>query len=193
MKKLKTWQIVLLVIFYPIGICVWIYRSWKKKKIIRDREEAAAAKAEAKSREEAARKAETEARYKAYKDSHEELTFKVVGVTFSNPDGTKRQALLDKLLRRKPPFAEKKDDDGIEITIERGEYEGEPAFSVYANGYQLGNIGREDIPFFVKRWYDFERVTNGSIYGGGTDDEGHAINYGLRIDCLFKKQPQANN
>lgn len=25
MKKLKTWQIVLLVIFYPIGICVWIY------------------------------------------------------------------------------------------------------------------------------------------------------------------------
>lgn len=27
MKKLKTWQIVLLVIFYPVGICVWIYRA----------------------------------------------------------------------------------------------------------------------------------------------------------------------
>ena len=26
MKKLKTWQIVLLVIFYPVGICVLIYR-----------------------------------------------------------------------------------------------------------------------------------------------------------------------
>ena len=33
MKKLKTWQIVLLVIFYPIGICVWIYRVWKKNKL----------------------------------------------------------------------------------------------------------------------------------------------------------------
>ena len=35
MKKLKTWQIVLLVIFYPIGICVWIYRVWKKNKLTR--------------------------------------------------------------------------------------------------------------------------------------------------------------
>lgn len=33
MKKLKVWQIVLLVIFYPVGICVLIYRLWKKKKI----------------------------------------------------------------------------------------------------------------------------------------------------------------
>lgn len=48
MKKLKTWQIVLLVIFYPIGICVWIYRVWKKNKLKRDAAAAAAARREAK-------------------------------------------------------------------------------------------------------------------------------------------------
>ena len=37
MKKLKTWQIVLLVIFYPIGICVWIYRIRKKIQIKKDK------------------------------------------------------------------------------------------------------------------------------------------------------------
>ena len=47
MKKLKTWQIVLLVIFYPIGICVWIYRVWKKNKLKRDAAAAAAARREA--------------------------------------------------------------------------------------------------------------------------------------------------
>ena len=55
MKKLKTWQIVLLVIFYPIGICVWIYRVWKKDKLKRDAAAAAAARREAKEREDAAR------------------------------------------------------------------------------------------------------------------------------------------
>ena len=44
MKKLKTWQIVLLVIFYPIGICVWIYRVWKKNKLKRDAAAAPAGK-----------------------------------------------------------------------------------------------------------------------------------------------------
>lgn len=44
MKKLKTWQIVLLVIFYPIGICVWIYRVWKKDKLKRDAAAAASAR-----------------------------------------------------------------------------------------------------------------------------------------------------
>jgi len=47
MKKLKTWQIVLLVIFYPIGICVWIYRVWKKNKLKRDAATAAVARREA--------------------------------------------------------------------------------------------------------------------------------------------------
>ena len=83
MKKLKTWQIVLLVIFYPIGICVWIYRVWKKNKLKRDAATAAVARREAKEREDAAR---LEA-WRAERAARETLKFKVVGVTFKNEDG----------------------------------------------------------------------------------------------------------
>ena len=40
MKKLKTWQVVLLVIFYPVGICVLIYRLWKKNELKKEAAEA---------------------------------------------------------------------------------------------------------------------------------------------------------
>ena len=43
MKKLKTWQIILLVIFYPVGICVWIYRAFKRSQLKKAREEEQAA------------------------------------------------------------------------------------------------------------------------------------------------------
>jgi len=32
MKKLKAWQVILLIIFYPVGIAYLIYRICKKKK-----------------------------------------------------------------------------------------------------------------------------------------------------------------
>lgn len=141
MKKLKTWQIVLLVIFYPIGICVWIYRVWKKNKLKRDAATAAVARREAKEREDAAR---LEA-WRAERAARETLKFKVVGVTFKNEDGKSRQTLLRKL-----------------------------------------HFG--DVPFFVRRWSDFVGVTSAEVYGGGTDDEGHSINYGMKINCEFRKQ-----
>ena len=62
MKKLKTWQFILLVIFYPIGICVLIYRIWKKNKLKQERESAALARQEAKEREEAEKQAAEERR-----------------------------------------------------------------------------------------------------------------------------------
>lgn len=180
-EKLKTWQIVLLVIFYPIGICVWIYRVWKKNKLKRDAAAAAAARREAKEREDAAR---LEA-WRAERAARETLKFKVVGVTFKNEDGKSRQTLLRKLHFGDAPF---NSDEGVDITIERGEYQGEPAFSVFAEGHQVGNISKDDVPFFVRRWSDFVGVTSAEVYGGGTDDEGHSINYGMKINCEFRKQ-----
>lgn len=71
MKKLKTWQFVLLIIFYPVGIIyfiVWLCKrnktptvSIEQRNIIRD------------------------------------MHSKVVGVTFGNDDGTSRQAYIEKL------------------------------------------------------------------------------------------------
>ena len=54
MRKLKTWEIVLLVIFYPVGICVLIYRLWKKSKLKREAEEAQRTAAEERERRAAA-------------------------------------------------------------------------------------------------------------------------------------------
>lgn len=181
MKKLKTWQIVLLVIFYPVGICVWIYRVWKKSSLKREREVAERARLEAQEREKAAR----EAAWAAERAARETLTFKVVGVTFKNADGGNRQTVLRKLQHGDAPF---NSDEGVDITIERGAYQGEPAFSVFAEGHQVGNISKDDVPFFVRRWSDFVGVTSAEVYGGGTDDEGHSINYGMKINCEFRKQ-----
>ncbi len=33
MKKLKTWQLVLLIIFYPVGICYFIFWLYKRSKL----------------------------------------------------------------------------------------------------------------------------------------------------------------
>ena len=54
MRKLKTWEIVLLVIFYPVGICVLIYRLVKKGKLKREAEEAQRTAAEDRERRAAA-------------------------------------------------------------------------------------------------------------------------------------------
>lgn len=187
MKPLKPWQIVLLVIFYPVGVCVLIYRLAKKSKLKREaearaaeREAQARARAEEKVRQEEERRARVEAEIAAqYKRD-----YNVVGVTFNNPDGKSRQSILQKMYFNKPPFNK---PDGYEITIERADFDGAPAYCVFADGLQIGNIGKEDIPYFREHYPDFIRVDGASIRGGGTDDEGKVLNYGIEIHCLYRK------
>ena len=72
MKKLKPWQIVLLIIFYPVGIVyfiVWLCRR-KKNRQPAVKFDAAAAQIE--------------------RDFHT----KVVGVSFNNKDGSSRQDII---------------------------------------------------------------------------------------------------
>ena len=174
MKKLKTWQIVLLVIFYPIGICVWIYRVWKKKRIKKENDAAKIARAEATARDLEQRR--------SVSPDFELKTFKVVGVTFKNADRKSRQTILRRIRFNDEPF-----DSVVDVTIERGEYDGMPAFHVFANGLQVGNISRDDIPYFLNRWSCFNGVYNATVIGGGTDSNGNSINYGMTITCAFKK------
>lgn len=74
MKKLKTWQIVLMIIIYPVGIAYLIYRLCKKNK----------AKADPNVAYFDASKATV------LRDFHT----KVAGVTFKNDDGTSRQDII---------------------------------------------------------------------------------------------------
>lgn len=184
MKKLKKWQIVLLVIFYPVGLCVLFYRMRERYRRRREYEAAEAARMEARARAEAARK-EKEEEQRKKRVEHEILTFKVVGVTFKNDDGTSRQTLLRKMFLGKAPF---NSDEGIDITIEESTYEGNPAFPVFAEGYQVGYISKKDVPFFVKRWKDFDSVISADVSDGCTDGEEQNVIYSLVIHCFFRKQ-----
>lgn len=63
-------------------------------------------------------------------------SFKVVGVTFKNKDGESRQEILDYLYS----ISHKKRPVRINAELESYTYKGDPALSVIANGYQVGNI-----------------------------------------------------
>lgn len=115
MKKLKAWQIVLLVIFYPIGIIyllVWLAS--------RDKQQTEAAPAAA-----AASAPQLEVLTDFYS--------KVVGVTFNNDDGSSRQKNI----------AACKAGQGV--IFRPVEVKGHPeAVAVFTeNGKQLGNLNAE--------------------------------------------------
>ncbi len=179
MKKLKAWQIVLLVIFYPIGICVLIYRIWKKNEL---------KKAEESRRAEAAkRKADSDARYAAaiererkereYREQHcDYIAFKLVGVSFNNDDGLcrNRQTILREINRN---------EDEVEISYfsyDVYDYEGEKAVGVYYNGEQIGNIAREDLEQFLPRADRFYRFVDYEIIEGSSK-------LGIWVGVCFKK------
>lgn len=185
MKKLKTWQIVLLVIFYPIGICVLIYRIWKKNKLKQEREAAALARQEAKEREEAKKRAEDERRLSEIREEmrlYEEITFKITGVTFKNPDGHSRQAILGRLKHEKYPF----NCGSVDLEFREYEFDGEPAVGVFLAGEQVGNIAKDDLPRFLSRKDRFDKCTMYDVVGGGRIN-GERINYGLRLTLRFKR------
>lgn len=113
--------------------------------------------------------AEENARYQSF-------TFKVVGVTFKNGRRS-RQTILRQIRFQDPPY-----DSKPQIHLEQYEYEGEPAFSVWANDEQVGNIGKGDIPRLLRMWEQYDSVSDFSVYGGG---EGRS--YGMEITVRFTK------
>lgn len=105
-------------------------------------------------------------------------SFKLAGVSFDNDDGSSRQQYLRKLRFKAAPF-----DDFVDITIEPYDFQGEPAFAVCANGFQIGNVPRTHIRYFENDAYyaveDFE------VYGGGTTDTGEKRSYGCALTVRF--------
>lgn len=94
MKKLKPWQVVLLVIFYPVGIIYLIVWLCKRNKKPADLPAAPSA---------------------VLRD----FNTKVVGVTFGNDDGTSRQEIIrackpgDDIIFKPVPTAEYPDAVGV--------------------------------------------------------------------------------
>lgn len=112
---------------------------------------------------------------------------KVVGVTFDNEDGVSRQSLLRKLHFHDSPF-----DGRADIELKGYEFQGQPAYGVYANGMQIGNIPADLIPFLQENIDCIESVSNIDVYGGGQRD-GKPISYGCKITLRFlKNRPPVN-
>jgi len=71
--------------------------------------------------------------------------FRVAGVTFDNDDNTSRQTILRKIKGKKRPFDKKQN-----VVLEQYSFKGQPAISIEVNGFQIGNIPKEDVPFIIK-------------------------------------------
>lgn len=172
MKKLKTWQIVLLVIFYPVGICVWIYRSIKRSQLKKAREAEQAALSARREAERAEREKfeAVRAQISRHRSERREwldancdyVSFKLVGVTFNNDDGVGRN--------RQDILREIEEDGELDnFSYDTYDYEGNTAVGVYYNGEQIGNIAQTDLKKFLSRTVcelaDFEVVSGESRRG----------------------------
>lgn len=109
---------------------------------------------------------------------YEYKTFRVVGVTFQNEDGKSRQEILKKIRYKGAPY--RTDPD---IRLEKYEYEGREAVSVYANEEQIGNISDFDLDRVLPCWERYENVEEFSIHGTGEKTN----KFGVDIVVRFRK------
>ena len=106
------------------------------------------------------------------------LSVKVAGVTFKN--GRKsRQTILRKIHFKDEPF----DKGTMELTLQREEWEGKPAFGVYVNGDQIGNIPAEQADYVNANFSRLDGIVNIEVYGGGDGQ-----NYGAEITLRFRNE-----
>lgn len=101
------------------------------------------------------------------------LNFKVAGVTFKTGRKSRQVMLKNMYFKNTPPF-----ENGIEITFERYEYEGNIAIGVYSNGLQIGNVPKDIVPKFDEYWTSDYKVSF-SIY------EGKKSVWGCEISVVF--------
>lgn len=109
------------------------------------------------------------------------ISFKLAGVTFKN--GRKsRQTLLRAIKFRDGEFAE-----GIELELKPYEYEGQPAYGVFANGQQLGNVPKDMVSMIEENYSRIIDFSHIEVYGGGRDENMNAKNYGCEVTLRLKK------
>lgn len=114
----------------------------------------------------------------ATESKYEFLKTKVAGVTFKN--GRKsRQTTLRAMYFHDAPF----DKGDMDLELRRYEYESKPAFGVYVNGEQIGNIPAEHTAFVEENLSRCDGITHIEVYGGG---EGRS--YGAEITVRFRKE-----
>lgn len=108
---------------------------------------------------------------------YEFITTKIAGVTFK--DGRKsRQTILRRLYWKDAPF----DTAKAEATLDRGEYEGKPAFAVLLNGEKAGYVPAIYSQFLADNFDRCDGITHIETYHGANDI------YGAEITIRFRKE-----
>lgn len=121
---------------------------------------------------------------KNIKSSIKTISFNVAGTTFPNDDGTSRQRILRAIKFGDAPYANTSGD--MDIHIEESSFEGETAFEVYINDYQIGYVPKSKIAE-VKKAFDTFTCTEDSaeIVGGGNTEDGSALSYGCIVTISY--------
>lgn len=113
------------------------------------------------------------------------VTFRVAGTTFDNDDGSSRQEILRHLKFGDEPWAE--DPEDLNVTIEEETYQGELAFAVLVNDYQIGFVPKSQIRKVenARRHIASCCVSDVRITGGGRTDDGRELSYGCTITLEY--------
>ena len=87
---------------------------------------------------------------------------------------------------RKRHFHDSPFNEYADVEIKQYEYKGQPAYGVYVNNMQIGNIPADLIPFIQDNIERIESISYIDVYGGGQKD-GKPISYGCKITLRFLK------
>lgn len=114
------------------------------------------------------------------KEEYNNQTFRLVGVTFNNSNGSSRQQLLEdiKLFRGSNGIDYKKGE--LSVNLVKYKFEDEDAIRVEVGIFKdvLGNISRKDLPFLLENYDYIHDIPNLDIYQGTP--------YGCSITVTFK-------
>ena len=126
---------------------------------------------------------------------YEHITFKVKGVTFNNEDGTDRQHILKMLdLEKQAGKSE------VLFEIERTQYEGKPAFAIYANEKRIGNVPAELCEYLNANYdriigFSYSKLLGGKVYKEVSNEDeytdyeetGQELTYGVELTLRLNK------
>jgi predicted NodU family carbamoyl transferase len=144
----------------------WLLEEKKQQEALEKEREQFAKQKEEEQKLEAERERKEKERQEWLK-THGEIYFPVRGVTFSNKNGTSRQAAL------KSAYKAEQIGEDLDLSFEEFEYQGQPAVAVLVNERGVGNVPAEDVDAVLEV---LDRITNAQIYVEPfEDDDGDTI------------------
>lgn len=116
--------------------------------------------------------------------------FTLAGSSFKATDGTRRQTSLRRAAKKQNDFER---FETVTVDLERYEYEGAPAYMVYFDDREVGNVPAE-IAAELAKMEDAGYIISGDsceIYGGPDEDDPDK-KYGARIFVKLRRNPTSD-